>query len=130
MLFNEKQAECGTWRESVSKPASRNTALLLVAKPQDSAGPYAQNRVQNYDAKGLRMSSMIVARFDSVPSAKSAAHALFAEGFREDAVSLFRGDRRAGRVQPWDDDSDTQAGHARYGMAWRAAALAWRAAPA
>lgn len=68
------------------------------------------------------MSSMIVARFDSVPSAKSAAHALFAEGFREEAVSLFRGGQRTGRVQSWDDDPDAQPGH--LGMAWRAAALA------
>jgi len=124
MLFNEKQAECGRWRKNVSGRGARNTALRLVAKPQDSVRPDAQNKVQNYDVKELRMSSMIVARFDSVPSAKSAAHALFAEGFREEAVSLFRGDRRAGRVQSWDDDADTQAGHARYGMAWRAAALA------
>ena len=70
------------------------------------------------------MSSIIVARFDSVPSAKSAAHALFAEGFREEAVSLFRGGRRTGQVRSWDDDPEAQAGHARYGMAWRAAALA------
>ncbi|MBO9355570.1 hypothetical protein GG851_16405 [Bordetella petrii] len=70
------------------------------------------------------MSSMIVARFDSVPSAKSAAHALFADGFREEAVSLFRGGRRTGRVQSWDEDPEAQAGHARYGLAWRAAALA------
>ncbi|MBV7485726.1 hypothetical protein [Bordetella sp. BOR01] len=70
------------------------------------------------------MSSMIVARFDSVPSAKSAAHALFAEGFREEAVSLFRGGRRTGRVQSWDEDPEAPAGHVRYGMAWRAAALA------
>ncbi|MCD0504023.1 hypothetical protein [Bordetella petrii] len=70
------------------------------------------------------MSSMIVARFDSVPSAKSAAHALFAEGFREEAVSLFRGGRRTGRVQSWDEDPEALADRAGYGMAWRAAALA------
>lgn len=70
------------------------------------------------------MSSIIVARFDSVPSAKSAAHALFAEGFREEVVSLFRGGRRTGRVQSWDEDPEAQVGHARYGLAWRAAALA------
>src|SRR5690606_7356373 len=70
------------------------------------------------------MSSMIVARFDSVPSAKSAAHALFTEGFREDAVSLFRGGRRTGQVQSWGDDPEAQAGQVGYSTAWRAAALA------
>src|SRR5690606_30780332 len=124
MLFNQKQAECGRWRKNVSGRGARNTALRLVAKPQDSVRPDAQNKAQNYDVKELRMSSIIVARFDSVPSAKSAAHALFAEGFREEAVSLFRGGRRTGQVRSWDDDPEAQAGHARYGMAWRAAALA------
>src|SRR5690606_26889839 len=70
------------------------------------------------------MSSIIVARFDSVPSAKSAAHALFTDGFREDAVSLFRGGRRTGQVQSWADDPEAQAGQVRYSLAWRAAALA------
>ncbi|WP_155808320.1 hypothetical protein [Bordetella petrii] len=105
-------------------PGRRNTGLLLVAKPQDSARRGAQNKVQNYYAKAFSMSSIIVARFDSVPSAKSAAHALLAEGFREEAVSLFRGGRRTGRVQPWDEDPAAQAEDVRYGVAWRAAALA------
>jgi hypothetical protein len=35
------------------------------------------------------MSVVVTARFESFATAKSAAHALFAEGFREDAVNIF-----------------------------------------
>ncbi len=35
------------------------------------------------------MSTMVVARFESVPSARSAAHALITDGFPEEAVCLF-----------------------------------------
>lgn len=38
------------------------------------------------------MTRIVLARFDSVASARSAAHALIADGIREDAVSLLRED--------------------------------------
>jgi hypothetical protein len=42
------------------------------------------------------MSLIVIARFDTLPAAASAAHALVTEGFREDSVSVFRvGDARA-----------------------------------
>jgi hypothetical protein len=41
------------------------------------------------------MSLIIIARFDSLPAAASAAHALVTDGFHEEAVSVFRaGDNR------------------------------------
>jgi hypothetical protein len=35
------------------------------------------------------MSTMVMARFESVPMARSAAHALVADGFTDDVVSVF-----------------------------------------
>lgn len=70
------------------------------------------------------MSSMIVARFDSVPSAKSAAHALIAEGFREEAVRLFRGGRHAGLSGAWKPAMPIRQWATRYRLAWRTALLA------
>lgn len=64
------------------------------------------------------MSLMIVARFDSLPSAKSAAHALVAEGVSEDAVRLLRRARQPGQPTPLRQWST------RFRLAWRAAALA------
>ncbi|OZI61321.1 hypothetical protein [Bordetella genomosp. 11] len=47
------------------------------------------------------MPMIVVARFDTLPDAASAAHALVGEGFREDAVCVFRagepGERWSGR---------------------------------
>ena len=37
------------------------------------------------------MSTMVMARFESVPMARSAAHALVADGFTDDVVSVFYG---------------------------------------
>jgi hypothetical protein len=37
----------------------------------------------------MAMGVVVMARFESFATAKSAAHALFAEGFREDAVNIF-----------------------------------------
>jgi len=72
------------------------------------------------------MSVIVLARFDSVASARSAAHALIADGFAEEAVSLFLGESSAA---PGDDlslrgapDLDTRVG--RLGAAAAAAALA------
>lgn len=42
------------------------------------------------------MSTIVVARFDSLASARSAAHALIADGFAEEAVSMFHGDSSLG----------------------------------
>lgn len=42
---------------------------------------------------GSGMSTMVMARFESVPMARSAAHALVADGFTDDVVSMFY-DRR------------------------------------
>ncbi|SAI74335.1 Uncharacterised protein [Bordetella ansorpii] len=42
------------------------------------------------------MSTIVVARFDSIASARSAAHALVADGFAEEAVSMFHGDSSLG----------------------------------
>jgi len=72
------------------------------------------------------MSVIVLARFDSVASARSAAHALIADGFAEEAVSLFVSGSSAA---PGDDlslrgapDLDTRMG--RHGAAAAAAALA------
>lgn len=70
------------------------------------------------------MSSMIVARFDSVPSAKSAAHALIAEGFREEAVRLFRGEHYAGPSGAWARRTPVRRWSTRFSFAWRTALLA------
>lgn len=70
------------------------------------------------------MSSMIVARFDSVPSAKSAAHALIAEGFREDAVRLFRGASHARPGGEWARNKPARRWSTRFSFAWRTALLA------
>lgn len=70
------------------------------------------------------MSSMIVARFDSIPSAKSAAHALIAEGFREEAIRLFRGGRHAGPTGSWEPPVPIRRWTTRYRLAWRTALLA------
>ncbi|MVW80105.1 hypothetical protein [Bordetella sp. 02P26C-1] len=64
------------------------------------------------------MSLMIVARFDSLPSAKSAAHALVAEGIPEESVRLFRRARQTARPTPFRQWST------RFRLAWRAALLA------
>lgn len=37
------------------------------------------------------MTTMVIARFESVPMARSAAHALVADGFSEEVVSVFYG---------------------------------------
>ncbi|WP_144634927.1 hypothetical protein [Bordetella genomosp. 13] len=42
------------------------------------------------------MSTIVVARFDSLASARSAAHALVADGFAEEAVSMFHGESSVG----------------------------------
>lgn len=39
------------------------------------------------------MTTMVIARFESVPMARSAAHALVADGFSEEVVSMFYGKR-------------------------------------
>lgn len=70
------------------------------------------------------MSCMFVARFDSVPSAKSAAHALIAEGFDEDAVRLFRGGRHAGASRAWEPPIPSPKWSIRYCFAWRTTLLA------
>src|SRR5262245_29663937 len=48
------------------------------------------------------MPMIVVARFDTLPDAASAAHALVGDGFREDAVCVFRvaecGERWPGRL--------------------------------
>jgi uncharacterized membrane protein YeaQ/YmgE (transglycosylase-associated protein family) len=46
------------------------------------------------------MPTIIIARFDTLADAASAAHALMAEGFREDSVSVFRGVDRRGERWP------------------------------
>ncbi|WP_459618160.1 hypothetical protein [Bordetella sp. 2513F-2] len=71
------------------------------------------------------MSTLVVARFDSVPSARSAAHALIADGFREDAVSMFYGDPpNAGRDGPLRVGPDLRTRTGRYGAVASVAALA------
>jgi hypothetical protein len=45
------------------------------------------------------MSTMVVARFDSVPMARSAAHALVADGFAEESISMFYGQPRMPRAR-------------------------------
>jgi hypothetical protein len=50
------------------------------------------------------MSLIVIARFDTLPAAASAAHALVTDGFHEDAVSVFRvGEGRPSgrRVERW-----------------------------
>jgi hypothetical protein len=46
------------------------------------------------------MPSIVIARFDTLPDAASAAHALVGDGFREDAVSVFRAAERRGERWP------------------------------
>ncbi|WP_019939945.1 hypothetical protein [Bordetella sp. FB-8] len=47
------------------------------------------------------MSTMVMARFESVPMARSAAHALVADGFTENVVSMFYGRRPAQGRSLW-----------------------------
>jgi len=60
------------------------------------------------------MSTIVVARFDSLASARSAAYALVADGFAEDAVSLFYGESsvgdRGGRSLRGEPDLSSAAG--------------------
>jgi hypothetical protein len=54
---------------------------------------------------GLATSTIVIAGFDSFAAAESAAHALVADGFLEDAVSIFRIDAgrpaTEGAPRPW-----------------------------
>jgi len=65
------------------------------------------------------MTVVVAARFESFPTADSAAHALFAEGFREDAVNIFYVNAdgvRTKRVISDDDAAENPNGFsARYG---------------
>lgn len=74
------------------------------------------------------MSSIVVARFDSVPSARSAAHALVGDGFREEAISILYGDPdRTGRRMSrpaWRFGPDLRTRAARWRAIVSAAALA------
>lgn len=47
------------------------------------------------------MSTMVMARFESVPMARSAAHALIADGFTENVVSMFYGRQPVPRRGLW-----------------------------
>jgi hypothetical protein len=49
------------------------------------------------------MGVIVTARFESFATAKSAAHALFAEGFREDAVNIFYVGKRGLAPADWGD---------------------------
>jgi hypothetical protein len=49
----------------------------------------------------MAMSVVVTARFESFATAKSAAHALFAEGFREDAVNIFYVGKRGLAQMAW-----------------------------
>lgn len=66
------------------------------------------------------MSTMVVARFESVPSARSAAHALITDGFPEESICMFYGNRDA-RL-PAGPDLSTRSG--RWCAALAVAALA------
>jgi len=44
------------------------------------------------------MTTMVIARFESVPMARSAAHALVADGFSEELVSVFYGKRTSAKA--------------------------------
>ncbi|MFJ1302934.1 hypothetical protein ACILG0_23490 [Pseudomonadota bacterium AL_CKDN230030165-1A_HGKHYDSX7] len=70
------------------------------------------------------MTTIVVARFDSVPSARSAAHALLADGFREDAISILYEDPPKGSRQRRTGGPDLSSPAARYGAVASAAALA------
>jgi hypothetical protein len=53
---------------------------------------HGQNAVMDKSGpRGSGMSTMVMARFESVPMARSAAHALVADGFTDDVVSVFYG---------------------------------------
>lgn len=70
------------------------------------------------------MTTIVVARFDSVPSARSAAHALLADGYREDAISILYEDPPKGSRQRRTGGPDLSSPAARYGAVASAAALA------
>ncbi|MDQ8031648.1 hypothetical protein [Bordetella genomosp. 1] len=70
------------------------------------------------------MTAIVVARFDSVPSARSAAHALLADGFREDAISILYEDPPKASRQHAQSGPDLSTPAARYGAVASAAALA------
>jgi hypothetical protein len=61
----------------------------------------------------MAMGVIVTARFESFATAKSAAHALFAEGFREDAVNIFYVGKRGLAPADWSGSGNQVAFRAR-----------------
>lgn len=57
--------------------------------------------MKKYGLDGPDMSTMVLARFESVPMARSAAHALVADGFTHEVVSMFYGAKPARERGLW-----------------------------